>query len=557
MIFSTSPILRARSLWPMGLVCLFLILWFGTLGERALFHPDEGRYAEIPREMVASGDWITPRLNDLKYFEKPVLQYWITALTFRLLGQEEGPARLWPAVSGLLTLVLVYFSGRRLGGVRVGVAAAAILASTFQFFLFSQILTLDMGLTFFLTLTLSAFLASQDKRGSPLQRRNWALLTWVAMGLAILSKGLVGLVLPGLILVAYIIIERAWKLPGRLSWVRGAALLMVIVLPWFILVQLRNPEFFQFFFVREHFSRYTSTEHQRLGAWYYFLGVFLIGALPWSFAYIRAIISSWRMASPDYFEINPSRLLVLWVVVITLFYSLSSSKLPGYILPIYPALALLLGYNVRYWELRLLSRYLVGMGATGIAIAVAALTIVYLPKFAAEAGWMVPYVPWAVAGGLTLLTASLIAWMVLYRRRKLAMTLITIGTLCAFQLLVTGAQSVARHFSSGALVKQAKSTTGNFDPDVPFYSVGMYDQTLPWEIGRTVTLVSYQDELALGISQEPERAISSMQEFRERWLALPQAYAMITPEHFAAEQSRGTSMVVLSSNHKALIVARK
>ena len=557
MIFSTPPILRARSLWTMGLVCLFLILWFGTLGERALFHPDEGRYAEIPREMVASGDWITPRLNDLKYFEKPVLQYWITALTFRLLGQEEGPARLWPAVSGLLTLVLVYFSGRRLGGVRVGVAAAAILASTFQFFLFSQILTLDMGLTFFLTLTLSAFLASQDKRGSPLQRRNWALLTWVAMGLAILSKGLVGLVLPGLVLVAYIIIERAWKLPGRLSWVRGTALLMVIVLPWFILVQLRNPEFFQFFFVREHFSRYTSTGHQRLGAWYYFLGVFLIGALPWSFAYIRAIISSWRMASPDHFEINPGRLLVLWVVVITLFYSLSSSKLPGYILPIYPALALLLGYHVRYWELRLLSRYLVGMGANGIAIAVAALTIVYLPKFAAEAGWMAPYVPWAVAGGLTLLTASLIAWMVLYRRRKLAMTLITIGTLCAFQLLVTGAQSVARHFSSGALVKQAKSTTGNFDPDVPFYSVGMYDQTLPWEIGRTVTLVSYQDELALGISQEPERAISSMQEFRERWLALPQAYAMITPEHFAAEQSRGTSMVVLSSNHKALIVARK
>ena len=183
------------------LACLFLILWFGALDERELFHPDEGRYAEIPREMVASGDWITPRLNGLKYFEKPVLQYWITAVSYLALGREEFVARLWPALSGFLTLFLVYSTGRRLAGVRAGLVAAAVLATTFQFFVFSQILTLDMGLSFFLTLALYGFLASQDLRATAVQQRNWAVLMWVAMALAVLSKGLVGVVLPALVLV--------------------------------------------------------------------------------------------------------------------------------------------------------------------------------------------------------------------------------------------------------------------------------------------------------------------------------------------------------------------
>ena len=192
--------LRLSRSATIGLACLFLAIWFGTLDMRELFHPDEGRYAAIPREMLAAGDWITPRLNGLKYFEKPALQYWITAAGFWALGEQEWTARLWPAVSGLLTLLLVYYTGLRMAGARAGFAAAALLASTFQFFVLSQVLTLDMGLTFFMTLALSAFIASQDRRGTLVQQRNWAALAGAAMGLAVLSKGLVGVVLPALVL---------------------------------------------------------------------------------------------------------------------------------------------------------------------------------------------------------------------------------------------------------------------------------------------------------------------------------------------------------------------
>lgn len=539
-----------------SLAALFLALWFGTLEYRELFDPTEGRYAEIPREMLASGDWLTPRLSGFKYFEKPVLQYWITAAVYGVLGQDEWTARLWPAVSGLLTLVLVYFMGRRLAGPGAGLIAAASLACTFQFFLYSQVLTLDMGVTFFLTLALGSFLASQDTRQTPIQRRYWLLLTWAAMALALLSKGLIGVVLPALVLTAYIAHERDWKLAGRLCWGPGLLVFLAVALPWFIGVQLRNPEFWRFFFIGEHFGRYFLHEAHRDGTWYYFIAMLLVGSLPWSFAYLKATIGSWREPSPGNSRINPVRLLVLWVIVIVVFYSLSASKLPGYILPVYPALAVLLGYKMQQGELRLVPHYLIGMAVSGVVIAVASPFIARIPQFSGDADLIAPYVPWVVAGGCTLAAAALLGWKATRGRRGLALPVAVCGTLLAFQILVAGTQSVANEFSSEDLVERAQRENGGFDPDVPFYSVGMYDQTLPLHIHRTLTVVNYRGELDMGISHEPGRALSSIEEFRDLWQALPQAYAIVTPGLFAEEQAAGLPMVVLASNHKAVIVAR-
>ena len=546
--------LRTPRAVVIGLLCLFLAVWFGTLDEREFFNPDEGRYAEIPREMLTTGDWITPRLNGLKYFEKPVLQYWITAASYWVFGEEEWVARLWPAVSGLLTLLLVYYTGRRLAGVRIGVTAAALLASSFQFFMFSQILTLDMGLTFFLTLVLSAFIASQDRRAKATQRRNYAILTWVAMALAVLSKGLIGAVLPTLVLAAYILIQRDWKLLGRLHWGWGIPVFLLVVAPWFVAVQLRNPEFFRFFFVHEHFGRFALGEHHRPGAWYYFVGVLLIGSLPWSWAYIRATLGAWRTPALKDFDVDPIRLLVIWVVVITLFFSLSTSKLPGYILPVYPALALLLGREaVCNW---LSTRYLLGMFASGIFIVIAAPFVTYVPKFAADADLIVPYVPWVVASGCTLAAGALLALLMLRRYRLFALSAVGFGTLLSFQALLTGTESIEDQFSSENLVETVLDKIGDFDAEAPFYSLDMYDQSLPHHLGRTVTVVSYQGELALGIKQEPERIVATIEEFRQRWQAREQGYAIMTQERYGKEQTVRTPMSLLASNRKAVIVAR-
>ncbi len=544
--------------WPVGLaLVLLLILWFGALEYRDLFHPDEGRYAEIPHEMVASGDWITPRLNDLKYFEKPVLQYWITAVAYKLLGEDEWTARLWPAVSGLLTLFLVYLTGKRLSGRRAGIAAALFLASTFEFFVFSQVLTLDMGLTFFMTLVLSTFIASQDTRCSPLQRRNWAMGIWIAMALAMLSKGLVGLMLPGLVFVAYIVVERDWKMFGRVHWLPGVLVFLAIAMPWFVWVQIRNPEFFQFFFIHEHFGRYVSTLHHRSGGWYYFLMMLLIGSVPWTFAYAAALKRAWRDPAPDHFEVKPFRLLVLWVVVITGFYSLSQSKLPGYIVPVYPTLALLLGCAVSDGRFRLSFRHLFGIGAAGGVLAIVAPFITHVPKFAADADLIRLYVPWIIAAGLSLAATAVLGLSLFRSRYRYVLPVVALGSLVAFQLVVAGTQSIANQFSAEDLVERAQARNGRFKLGAPFYSIGMYDQTLPLHIGHPVTIVAYQDEFAMGIGQEPERAIATINRFRQQWFLERQAYAIMSPRQFAEEQNIGTPMVVLYANQRAILVARR
>lgn len=323
-------------------VVLLAIVWFGGLEYRGLFQPDEGRYAEISREMLASGDWITPRLNGLKYFEKPPLQYWATATSFALFGEDEWTARLWTAVTGFLGLLFVVFAGNRVGPPSAGSIAGLVLASSCAYFLSSQYLTMDMGLTFFMSGALLAFLLAHE--GGPPVKRGWMLLAWGAMACAVLTKGLVGIVLPGMALAVYVLVQRDWRLLRELEWGRGLLLFSLLALPWFITVQLRNPEFFDFFVLHEHFARYTLPGHNRPGPWWYFAVVLLVGMMPWTPALAGVVRRSLSARGGSRLEVD--RLLLIWIGVVLVFFSFSRSKLPAYILPVLPALALLMGRDV-------------------------------------------------------------------------------------------------------------------------------------------------------------------------------------------------------------------
>jgi 4-amino-4-deoxy-L-arabinose transferase-like glycosyltransferase len=271
------------------LLVLFGLIWFSNLEYRKLVNPDEGRYAEIPREMVASGDWTTPRLNDIKYFEKPALQYWATATAYTLFGEHQWTARLWSALTGFLGVLMVFFTGRRLFGATAGWYAALVLGSSLLWVLIGHVNTLDMGVSFFLSAAVCAFLLAQYDAADARSRARWMLGAWAAVALAVLSKGLIGLVLPGAALVLYILIERDWRLAGRLRLVAGTALLLALTLPWFVSVSLANPEFFHFFFIHEHFERFLTTQHGRYQPPYYFIPVLLGGMLPWTVTLIDAL----------------------------------------------------------------------------------------------------------------------------------------------------------------------------------------------------------------------------------------------------------------------------
>lgn len=260
------------------LLVALAIVWFAPLGLRHLIPSDEGRYAEMAREMFVTGDWITPRYNGYKYFEKPPLQTWLNALTFAWFGIGEWQARLYTGLASFAGVLLVGYTGARLFNPLSGLLAAVVLACSPYWNLMGHFNALDMGLAFWMALSLCALLLAQRPGLRAGSVRGWMWVCWAAMAFAVLSKGLVGLILPGAVLVLYTLIARDWALWKRLYLVSGLVIFFAIVTPWFVLVQQRNPEFFNFFFVVQQFRRYLTPEQNRPGPFYYFVPVLLVGS---------------------------------------------------------------------------------------------------------------------------------------------------------------------------------------------------------------------------------------------------------------------------------------
>src|SRR5258708_3072699 len=203
--------------------------------------------------------------------------------------------------------------------------------------------TLDMALTFFISASVFAFAVAQQDSGES-ERRRWMLVAWAAAALAVMTKGLIGIVLPAGAVALYVLIERDWKLLGRLHVLCGGLLFLAITAPWFIAVSLANPEFLRFFFIHEHFERFTTREHGRYQPVWYFVPVLVAGSVRWIRGLCPALGRAWTRAPETRFQ--PRRFLLLWCVVVFAFFSASDSKLGSYILPIFPALALLIGIHL-------------------------------------------------------------------------------------------------------------------------------------------------------------------------------------------------------------------
>jgi 4-amino-4-deoxy-L-arabinose transferase-like glycosyltransferase len=534
------------------LLAALVVAWFTGLDYRKLANPDEGRYAEIPREMVESGDWITPRLNGIKYFEKPPLQYWATALAYRAFGMSDWTARLWPALTGFLGILFAYFTGRRLFGARVGMFAAAVLASTFHYIAFAHIATLDMGATFFLSAGLFCFLLGMSCSIATREEGLWMLGAWAAMAAAVLSKGLIGILLPGIALTAYSIAQRDWSSWRRMRPVAGVLLFLVLCAPWFIKVSLMNPEFAWFFFAHEHFARFTGTAHHRDGPFWYFLPVLLIGMLPWTWLAMEGLRDAWRTRPPAG-AFSPERFLLIWIAVIFLFFSVSSSKLPAYMLPLIPALALLIGLRMsRLSAMETLRRLIPAVILAGTALFVANELVEMIhesqsvfPLYEDYAGWI------ETAAVIQLATASCFALM--QRLTRVRILLFALVMLFSVQLVVTGFESLSPLRSAYAM---AGTIHSHLKPGTRVFSVGRYDQSLPPYLGQAVVLVAYTDELGFGLIHEPDRWLPSLAEFEREWKSVPNAIAIMTPEAYKSSVSHGLPLRVLSQSGDGIVVIK-
>ena len=494
------------------LLVAFCAVWFYALSARTLVPTDEGRYAEMGREMVVTNDWITPRLNGIKYFEKPPLQTWMNAATFKAFGFGEWQARLWTGLCGLLGIALVALAGRRLYGGAVAFSAATVLASSFLWAALGHVNTLDMGLAGMMTVSLCSLLIAQRNDAAPAERRNWMLACWAGMALAVLSKGLIGIVLPGAVLVLYTVLARDWAIWRRLHLLAGLLLFFAITVPWFVLVSLRNPEFAWFFFVHEHLQRFTSNVHHRAGPLFYFVPILALGLMPWLGTLPQAMWNARRDSAAGF---QPKILLGTWAVFIFVFFSVSGSKLPSYILPIFPALALLIGCHLQQAGRRSV------MISAGMLALFAAVGLALLPKVAAmasnafeaplyrEYGWWV-----GVTAALTLVGSLAAMWQA-RRSVQAGMLLLAITGFMSGQMLMLGHEPMGRY---AAGVAHLPALEAELTPQTPLYIVGRYEQSLPFYLGRTMTMVQHADELEFGLQQQPELWLPTREAFMQVWL---------------------------------------
>lgn len=500
------------------LLAAWVLLGLLPLFIRPLWEPDETRYAEIPREMLATGDWLAPRLQGFLYFEKPPLQYWLSAASMKLFGLNAVAARLPLALAAGLMMLAAWRLAWRLGARRP--AWAAILAGTTLLgFVTGQLLTLDALFTAFTLAALAAAVEAVTARMEDRPHLPWTLGAFAACAAAMLTKGLAGPVLLGGVLLFSLPV--AWR-DARLRRAvlatgfhpLGWALFLALAAPWFVLVDRAHPGHAAYFFIHEHFARFSSNVHNRQGAAnplldkLYFVGVLALGLLPWlsmaalglkrGFAFFRrasgpvmagASLRRWAVAAVWW--------AALWPF---LFFTFSGSKLPPYVLPcVVPMLALACVFEREGEEPAALRRAAIELFILGAVLMLAA--VVFRAEVDGE--------EWAFAAGFVYGLLGLWALKPHALGGLTAPRWLAALAGCSLLLVEAGHRVASPDKDPAPLVRAAP-------PGAQWISYGVHFHGLPFHARQRVAVVAGTGELADGRSRAPEPE-------RERWI----------PEHAA------------------------
>lgn len=539
------------------LTVLTCLLFTFMLENRPLSVPDEGRYVEIPREMVASGNYLTPRLNGVKYFEKPVFFYWLEALSIKLFGLGEFTLRLWPALFALFGCLAVAVAGARLFGRRTGILSAAVLATSLLYYGLSRAIILDMPVSTLVTLSLLSFLIGTHEAPG-MKRRAFMWLFYAFAALAVLTKGLIGILIPAIVIGAWIALLGEWRMLKTIYFPSGIALFFLIAAPWHILVGMVNPEFYQFYFVHEHFQRFLTKVHGRYQPFWYFIPVVLLGLFPWSVFLPQAIKHSFPSTWRERDEHRDALFLMLWAGLVFLFFSMSSSKLAPYILPVFPPMALLIGrYLAAAWDSRDFPGLRDGFAVFLIASLLLSAAFLALPYY-----WLT--LPDAQMLGayryslsLTLAIGGATVWG-LMRYRGLAWALIAL-TLTSV-LFLTQVNAAAPRIDVKSVKKLALELKARLQPGDEVASYQEYYQDLPVYLERRITVVDWGGELNFGNSVEDTRAwMTDDATFWKRWQGTTTMYILMPIKAYDALKQSEPSLPLFpfARNQRTIVLSNK
>jgi 4-amino-4-deoxy-L-arabinose transferase-like glycosyltransferase len=464
----------AKRAWLLFFLAAIAFYFYG-LGRFPFLGPDEPRYAQVAREMFMRGDLITPTLGGHTWFEKPVLLYWMMEGCFAAFGVKEWAARFGPACCGLLSALLVYWTSRRVeraGGegagqtTDLGLACGIALATSGGMIVFSRGASFDIVLTMAVTASLSCFFVSELEEDE--RKRRWLLAGFYAcVGVALLAKGLVGIVIPCGVVGGYLLLRRERpdaKLLLSVLW--GGALAVAVAGVWYGPVIARHGwKFVDEFFIQHHFARYISNKYHHAQPFYFYLPVTALLALPWTGFLIASLarLKSWHWRGQG--ALDKLRVFSLvWLVVPVAFFSLSGSKLPGYVLPALPGAALLAGERV--------ARFLRGEGEAGSMRATGAMLILFalgLLIYASQTGDIPMPCALLIAALPLLAGASVMYWT---SKRALCLALIVVTVFGVTLLAINcGAERAARRESMRDLLQLASARGYSSTPIFQLHTV--------------------------------------------------------------------------------------
>lgn len=539
--------------FPLALVALCAGIFFYGLGSLPLIGPDEPRYAQVAREMFVSGDWVTTRLGGINWFEKPALTYWLSAAGYALFGENEFGARFFIAVFATIGVLLVYWFGKRTRSARFGFLSAAVLATCGMWPGFARVATFDLTLSVAMTLALAGFFLWAESSKRP---TFWFVMCF-ALGLAVLAKGLVGIVLPSAVIGLYLLLTRQLKIVfnSKLLLI-GAAVFLATAATWYApVIAKHGQEFINEFFIGHHFQRYLSNKYKHPQPAYFFLLVALAGSFPWTFYLIG---SAWRSAR-NWRETFSDRLrlfLWLWVLVTIGFFSFSGSKLPGYVLPIFPAISMLVGLELeRWWQPTVERRTKVLAALTAAFVAAVGVAAIFVSQ--QELG-LTPRNS-ALIGSITVGMAILHLGLWLWRGGKLAVIALPfslIAVIVAATHLVFPALGNRESLRPLAVTARLSAQAGermiffvNEDHGINFYAT-----ELPWRDTKSeLVALTSADNIALMI--ETSQTKSLLVASRKRWVeGLTKSEKLTTKmlgeQNYNARCSPGCDWVLLRAERK-------
>ena len=477
-------------------------LFFVGLGSLPLLEPDEGRNGEVAREMLASGDWITPHYDGLPYLDKPVVFFWLVASSFKLAGLHEWSARAPSALMGLCLLLLSWSLARRMFGDSTAVRAGLVIATAPLVIIFTRLVIFDMTLAFFVTLAMVSFWFAESVE---FRRPLLDMLIFLAMGLAAITKGPVGFLLPLLSITVYQALRGKLRELKRLRWGLGCAVFVATVLPWFISISIRFPDFPRYALVEESLARFAGGLVHRKGGLLYYFPVYLAGFFPWSLFLLWAGWNRHKRWKEIWLEQNRSTLFLLtWSVVTFVFFSASQSKLPGYFLPAIVPLGILMA---RAWD------DVASSGATrspdwltagfasllgvGLIVAASSQLAIFSPARSHLARKVYPAVfvmlkPSVLYAGLILAALAVVGRNIAARAhgRSLSVAAFLLLALTTPMLLarwITPLRAYANSISSRRLADTILSSP---EKDLPVYGYYYFRTSLPFYLRRPVGLVT-------------------------------------------------------------------